>query len=41
MKMKFPELVELNMIENVDHTSVILGRVREFAKSLEHIWASS
>ncbi|TYG37201.1 hypothetical protein E1A91_D13G118700v1 [Gossypium mustelinum] len=41
MKKKFPELVELNMIENVDHTSVILGRVREFAKSLQHIWASS
>ena len=40
IKMKFPE-VELNLIQNYDHGTVILGRKKDFANSLEHIWASS
>ncbi|XVF56781.1 hypothetical protein PTKIN_Ptkin06aG0147700 [Pterospermum kingtungense] len=39
IKMKFPQ-VELQIIRNADHRSVILGRKRDFAKSLQHIWAS-
>ncbi|KAL4339459.1 hypothetical protein GQ457_08G013780 [Hibiscus cannabinus] len=41
MKMKFPELVQLNIVPNADHISVIFHRARDFAKNLEHIWASS
>ncbi|KAK8651050.1 hypothetical protein V6N13_140666 [Hibiscus sabdariffa] len=41
MKMKFPELVQLNIVQNADHRSVIFHRARDFAKDLEHIWASS
>ncbi|XWS58589.1 hypothetical protein CRYUN_Cryun08bG0047300 [Craigia yunnanensis] len=40
IKMKFPE-VEFNIIQNYDHGTVILGRKKDFANSLEHIWASS
>ncbi|XVF30697.1 hypothetical protein REPUB_Repub16aG0080400 [Reevesia pubescens] len=40
IKMKFPE-VELNIIQNVDHATVIFRRKKDFAKSLENIWASS
>ncbi|XVF06697.1 hypothetical protein REPUB_Repub06bG0072900 [Reevesia pubescens] len=40
IKMKFPE-VELNIIQNADHGTVICRREKEFAKSLEHIWAST
>ena len=36
IKMKFPE-VELNIIQNADHGTVILGRENDFAKSLEHV----
>ncbi|GMI84590.1 hypothetical protein like AT5G17780 [Hibiscus trionum] len=41
MKMKFPELVELNIVRNADHISVIFHRAKDFAKDLEDIWASS
>ncbi|XP_039028668.1 probable lysophospholipase BODYGUARD 4 isoform X1 [Hibiscus syriacus] len=40
MKMKFPELVELNIVQNADHKSVVLNRAKDFAKSLQHIWVS-
>ncbi|XVE90253.1 hypothetical protein DITRI_Ditri20bG0064100 [Diplodiscus trichospermus] len=40
IKIKFPE-VELNIIRNADHRSVIFSREKDFAKSLEHIWTSS
>ncbi|KAK8591394.1 hypothetical protein V6N13_031440 [Hibiscus sabdariffa] len=40
LKNKFPQ-VELNIVQNADHSSVILHRKRDFAKTLQHIWAAS
>ncbi|XWS64928.1 hypothetical protein CRYUN_Cryun05aG0046400 [Craigia yunnanensis] len=40
IKMKFPE-VELNIIQNTDHGTVIFRRENDFAESLEHMWTSS
>ncbi|KAL4326380.1 hypothetical protein GQ457_11G014760 [Hibiscus cannabinus] len=40
LKIKFPR-VELNIVQNADHSSVILHRKRDFAKTLQHIWAAS
>ncbi|KAK8638117.1 hypothetical protein V6N13_136557 [Hibiscus sabdariffa] len=40
LKTKFPQ-VELNIVRNADHSSVILDRKRDFAKTLQHIWAAS
>ncbi|KAK6232728.1 hypothetical protein SCA6_002801 [Theobroma cacao] len=40
IKMKFP-YVELNIIQNADHGTVILGRKKDFTENLERIWASS
>ncbi|XVE62471.1 hypothetical protein DITRI_Ditri06bG0120500 [Diplodiscus trichospermus] len=37
IRMKFPE-VELNIIKNADHGTVILRRKKDFAKSLEQTW---
>ncbi|XP_021282513.1 probable lysophospholipase BODYGUARD 4 [Herrania umbratica] len=40
IKMKFPD-VELNIIQNADHVTIILGRKKDFTENLERIWASS
>ncbi|XP_039034758.1 probable lysophospholipase BODYGUARD 4 [Hibiscus syriacus] len=40
MKMMFPELVELNIVQNADHKSVIFRRAKDFAKDLQRIWPS-
>lgn len=39
IKMKAPHS-EVNILRNADHSTVILGREKEFAQYLEHIWAS-
>jgi hypothetical protein len=39
IKMKAPE-AEVNIVKNADHGTVIHGRAKEFAGSLEHTWAS-
>ncbi|KAM7273503.1 hypothetical protein ACFE04_028167 [Oxalis oulophora] len=31
---------EINIVENTNHTNVILGRENEFTRDLEHIWSS-
>ncbi|KAF8041271.1 hypothetical protein BT93_A0014 [Corymbia citriodora subsp. variegata] len=38
IKMKIPH-VEIDIIPNVDHTRVILGREQAFTRKLEHVWA--
>lgn len=38
LKMKDPE-IELHIIPNADHSSVILGRAEEFTRDLERFWA--
>ncbi|KAL2320535.1 hypothetical protein Fmac_029504 [Flemingia macrophylla] len=38
-KMKAPN-AEINIIPNADHSTVIFGREKEFAYSLEHVWES-
>ncbi|GLT87509.1 hypothetical protein SLE2022_055880 [Rubroshorea leprosula] len=40
LKTSFPD-VELNIIRNADHRTVILGREKDFTESLGHIWAAS
>ncbi|KAL5059030.1 hypothetical protein RYX36_030634 [Vicia faba] len=40
LKLKAPN-VEINIIPNADHSSVLLGREKKFAQSLEHTWTSS
>lgn len=37
IKMKAPHS-EVNILKNADHSSVIFGREKEFARYLEHIW---
>ncbi|XP_027351510.1 probable lysophospholipase BODYGUARD 5 isoform X2 [Abrus precatorius] len=39
-KLKAPN-AQINVIPNADHGTVLFGREKEFASSLEHIWASS
>ncbi|CAK7341623.1 unnamed protein product [Dovyalis caffra] len=39
IKKKVPD-AEVNMISNADHTSVVIGREKDFTQNLEHIWAS-
>ncbi|XP_042064678.1 probable lysophospholipase BODYGUARD 4 [Salvia splendens] len=39
LKVKDPE-IELQIIPNLDHSSVILGRAEEFTRDLERFWAS-
>ncbi|PIN06470.1 putative hydrolase/acyltransferase (alpha/beta hydrolase superfamily) [Handroanthus impetiginosus] len=41
MKMKAPEIIELEIIPNADHNTVILGRTKEFTRDLERFWASA
>lgn len=38
-KLKAP-YAEINIIPNADHSTVLLGREKQFAQSLEHTWAS-
>ncbi|TKY62829.1 Lipase 3 [Spatholobus suberectus] len=38
-KLKAPD-AEINIIPNADHSTVIMGREKEFAYSLEHMWES-
>ena len=38
-KIKAP-YAEINIIPNADHSTVLLGREKQFAQSLEHTWAS-
>ncbi|KAI3446619.1 hypothetical protein Pfo_003284 [Paulownia fortunei] len=40
MKMKTPE-IELDIIPNADHNTVILGRAKDFTVNLESLWAST
>ncbi|CAJ1918899.1 unnamed protein product [Sphenostylis stenocarpa] len=39
LKLKAPN-AEINIIPNADHGTVLFGREKEFASSLEHIWES-
>ncbi|KAL3629772.1 hypothetical protein CASFOL_026994 [Castilleja foliolosa] len=40
MKKTAPE-IELEIVPNADHSTVILGRMKEFTRSLEILWAST
>lgn len=39
IKLKAPN-AEINVIPNADHSTVLFGREKEFAYSLEHTWES-
>ncbi|GFP91092.1 hypothetical protein PHJA_001253200 [Phtheirospermum japonicum] len=40
MKMKVPE-IELEIVPNADHSTVILGRTKDLTRNLESLWVSS
>ncbi|KAK4431982.1 putative lysophospholipase BODYGUARD 4 [Sesamum alatum] len=40
MKVKAPE-IELEIVPNADHNTVILGRAKDFTRDLESLWASA
>ncbi|KAL0428345.1 UNVERIFIED_CONTAM: putative lysophospholipase BODYGUARD 5 [Sesamum latifolium] len=40
MKVKAPE-IELEIVPNADHNTVILGRAKDFSRNLESLWASA
>ncbi|KAL0316653.1 UNVERIFIED_CONTAM: putative lysophospholipase BODYGUARD 4 [Sesamum radiatum] len=40
MKVKAPE-IELEIVPNADHNTVILGRAKDFTRNLESLWASA
>lgn len=40
IRMAVPE-AQVNIIKNADHSSVLLGREKDFTLYLQHVWAAS